>query len=220
MNENDWLSGTDPRAMLVSLPGTASDRKLRLFEVACCRRIWHLIAPEGYRNIVEAAERYADGLIGWDELRAAEQSAYDRSGLQGEDSALWAATHTAGDCIETTPYHHDEDVSYTHAALAAGHASDAFEETRHAERLAQCHLIRDIFGNPFRIVTLDPAWVTPEVVILARTIYDERGFDRMPEFADALEESGCSDDCIMNHCRGPGPHVRGCWVIDLVLGKS
>jgi hypothetical protein len=81
-------------------------------------------------------------------------------------------------------------------------------------------LIRDIFGNPFRPVTLDPAWRTANAVALAQAIYDERAFERMPILGDALEDAGCDNDDILNHCREPGEHVRGCWVVDLLLGKS
>jgi len=83
-----------------------------------------------------------------------------------------------------------------------------------------CHQIRDIFGNPFRPVAFDPAWQSETVVALATGIYAERAFERMPILADALEEAGCDNTDILNHCRGDGPHVRGCWVVDLVLGKS
>jgi hypothetical protein len=62
--------------------------------------------------------------------------------------------------------------------------------------------------------------LTPTVTALAEAIYADRAFDRMPVLADALEEAGCSDDQILSHCRGEGPHVRGCWVVDLVLGKA
>jgi hypothetical protein len=81
-------------------------------------------------------------------------------------------------------------------------------------------LIRCVFGNPFRPVTLDPQWRTSTVVDLARGIYDDRAFDRMPILADALQDAGCDSADALDHCRGPGPHVRGCWVVDLVLGKE
>jgi hypothetical protein len=81
-------------------------------------------------------------------------------------------------------------------------------------------LVRCIFGNPFRPATLDPAWRTDTVVALARGIYDDRAFDRLPILADALQDAGCDNDDILNHCRDAGPHARGCWVVDLVLGKS
>ena len=80
-------------------------------------------------------------------------------------------------------------------------------------------MIRDIL-NPFRHVALDPAWLLPRSVNLAQTIYQERAFDRMPELADALEEAGCHDADILGHCRQPGPHVRGCWVVDAILDRA
>ena len=83
-----------------------------------------------------------------------------------------------------------------------------------------CKLIRDIFGNPFRPVTLDPRWQSSTVLDLARTIYDERAFERLPILADALMDSGCDSDEVINHCRSEGPHVRGCWVVDLILAKG
>jgi hypothetical protein len=80
--------------------------------------------------------------------------------------------------------------------------------------------LRDIFGNPFRPVTIDPRWLTFSVLDLSRAIYDERAFERLPILADALMDAGCDNDDILNHCRGDGPHVRGCWVVDLLLGKE
>jgi hypothetical protein len=99
------------------------------------------------------------------------------------------------------------------AARATGH----FE----AEQAAQANLIREIFGNPFRPVAVDPAWRTSTVLALAQGIYDERAFARMPILADALQDAGCNSADILTHCRDPQQvHVRGCWVVDLVLGKE
>ena len=84
----------------------------------------------------------------------------------------------------------------------------------------QCAILRCIFGNPFRAGTCDTAWQTATVTSLAQAIYDERAFDRLPILADALEDAGCTNADILSHCRGPGPHVRGCWVVDLLLGRS
>src|SRR5262249_8908331 len=88
------------------------------------------------------------------------------------------------------------------------------------EEAIQTQLLHCIFGNPFRPVTLDPFWLTSNVVALAQAIYDERAFERMPILGDALEDAGCDDDDLLAHCRGAGPHVRGCWVVDLLLGKE
>jgi hypothetical protein len=81
-------------------------------------------------------------------------------------------------------------------------------------------LLRDIFGNPFRPITPNPSWLTSTVVSLANGIYVEKAFDRMPILADALQDAGCDNEDILNHCRQPGEHVRGCFVVDSLLGKS
>jgi hypothetical protein len=99
----------------------------------------------------------------------------------------------------------------------------AFGPTYFGERKVQCALLRDIFGNPFRPAAFNPAWRAwrdGTLTHLAQAIYDDRAFDRLPILADALEEAGCADRGLLDHCRGPGPHVRGCWAVDLVLGKS
>jgi hypothetical protein len=102
-----------------------------------------------------------------------------------------------------------------------------FEE-QHRQQMLQreqvggefCNQFRDIFGNPFRPIVVDPAWLTPKVVAIATIVYADRTFDSMPILADALEEAGCVNADLVVHCRGAGPHVRGCWVIDLLLGKE
>ncbi len=105
----------------------------------------------------------------------------------------------------------------SHASMAAGH-NDSSEGV--AEGVQQVLLIRDIFGNPFRPVAFDPVWNTSTVVALAQGMYAERDFSAMPILADALQDAGCDNDDVLNHCRGPGPHVRGCWVVDAILSKS
>jgi hypothetical protein len=84
----------------------------------------------------------------------------------------------------------------------------------------QAQILQDLFGNPFRPARIVPSWLTSKVVGSAQTIYEERAFDRLPDLAEALEEAGCDNQEILAHCRAPGPHVRGCWVVDLLLGKE
>jgi hypothetical protein len=91
------------------------------------------------------------------------------------------------------------------------------------ERRAQCDLLRDVFGYPFRPASLDPAllaWRGGLAVAIAAEVYEERAFDRLPILADALEEAGCTDREVLLHCRGPAPHARGCWVVDRMLSKD
>jgi hypothetical protein len=197
MTEAEWLACEDPTPMLELVSGTAGGRKLRLFGVACSRRAWGRLDDLG-RAAVEVAEGHADGRAGSDALRAARLAC--RTG--GVGSAWYAAA--------TRPA-----VAARNAALSA-----ATGPAPGAERVAQAGLLRDILGNPFRPVKLDPAWLTSDVVTLARGIYEDRAFDRMPILADALQDAGCDNEDVLNHCRGPGPHVRGCWVVDLVLGEE
>jgi len=92
---------------------------------------------------------------------------------------------------------------------------------RRDDRIASlCHLLRCMFGNPFRPVAFDPSWRTSTVVALAGGVYADRAFDRLPILADALQDAGCENEDILAHCRGSGPHARGCWVVDMLLGKS
>jgi hypothetical protein len=87
------------------------------------------------------------------------------------------------------------------------------------EKQTVATILRDIFGNPFRPVAFDPMWRTDTAVSVAQQMYESRDFGAMPILADALQDAGCDNDDILNHCRGSGPHVRGCWVVDLVLRK-
>ncbi|OWK42425.1 hypothetical protein FRUB_04503 [Fimbriiglobus ruber] len=93
-----------------------------------------------------------------------------------------------------------------------------WDNARRLKRMAE--VFRCIFGNPFRPITFNPSYLTPTVLSLAKGIYEDRAFDRMPVLADALQDAGCDNEDILTHCRGPGPHVRGCWVVDLCLGKT
>jgi transcriptional regulator of met regulon len=210
MTEGEWLNCADPDVMLDYLHGKTSERKLRLFACACCRRVWHLLTDERSRKVVEAAERFADGALDFDAFQRALTGANQPKSVSADlcfPEAWWAADWVALD-----------------AAMMASRASwDPAGELYKAEVEAQCRLLRDLFGNPFR-----PAFVHPKklwankghVLNLAHTIYDDRAFDRLPILADALEEAGCTNADILNHCRQPGEHVRGCWVVDLLLGKS
>jgi hypothetical protein len=88
------------------------------------------------------------------------------------------------------------------------------------QRTRQPVVLRDIFGNPFRPVSFSSDWITSTVTALAQQMYESRDFAAMPIPADALQDAGCENTDILSHCRGDGPHVRGCWVVDLVLGKE
>ena len=218
MTEAEWLAATDPMPMLKHLRGEASDRKLRLVAVACCRRIWHLLTDERSRIAVDLAERDADGLVRETDLRESAQAANEayRYGnpLGPHDNAAYASVHVGG-----RDRWHSASSAAAYAAYAVRYPVGG-EEAKLAEQAHQTSLLRDIFGNPFRPVAIDPSWLTTDVRLLATGIYDDKAFDRMPILADALQDAGCTNDDILSHCRSEGPHVRGCWVVDLLLGKE
>jgi len=242
MTEAEWNGCTDPQKMLEFLRGKASDRKLRLFAVACCRRVWHLLADERSRKAVEVAERYADMVtVSGDDLDAARQAAEDAAEAKAWDSAndldtwdAWANAATAarntlmGDMdghsawiASSAPAFYQRMMPAWVVSWTAGEAAGWGNEEPDVQSEQQANVLRDIFGPlPFRPTALDPPWLTPTVKSLATAIYADRAFDRLPILADALEDAGCTNADILSHCRGPGPHVLGCWVVDLLLGKK
>jgi hypothetical protein len=188
-----------------------SDRKCRLLRCAHCRRSWHQLPDERYRRAVELAERFADGLVGEAERQAAE-AAVNQIGRAlwdggAREQAPWA-WWVAGTLIERVPF------GTSTSTRPHSHSATASEE---------CALLREIVGDPFRPVRIDPAWRAWDggcVPGLARTIYEGRAFDRLPVLADALEEAGCTDADLLGHLRVPGPHVPGCWALDALLGRD
>jgi hypothetical protein len=223
MTESDWVNATDPTPMLEFLRGRVSDRKLRLFGAACCRRNWAEMKQGRGRDAVEVVERFADGLAGDDERRLALSIFHDTSDTAtdwdwADNAAAHAMAATMGDsCVDAAAW----------AAEAVPVGAWSYSEARASEQSHQCRLLRDIVGNPFRPVAVEPAWLTPTVTGLARAAYDGRAlpsgeldFARLAVLADALEEAGCTDVGLLGHLRGPGPHVRGCWALDTVLGRS
>jgi hypothetical protein len=229
MTEKGWQNCTDPRRMLEFLQGKASERKLRLFAVACCRRVLHLmLASKAYQigEAIEVAERSTDGVAESDRL------AYFRDIIpfDYEESAAIALCSLnehrgARDCAECTSIIAGGKINPGNRGRSkqARKVVRDSRASRQLEKKKQAALLGDIFGNPFRPVTLDPTWLTWQgrlLVSMAQRMYDSRDFSDMPVLADALEEAGCSDQDILGHCRSGGEHVRGCWVVDLILGKT
>lgn len=205
-----------------------------------------LLDDERARVAVEVMGLYADGEATEGDRRPAYQVAqagYNHVHLEGEAFTLasnraraimrswWAVVHLAEGpwrCAWDAADAAAEAVALLHAACDDWDSPDpAYNEAFAKERACQAYLLHDIFGNPFRPAALDSAWRTPTVVSLAQTAYDERTLpagtldpDRLAVLADALEDAGCDNADILSHLRGEGPHVRGCWVVDLLLGKG
>ncbi len=208
MTEADWLAATDPEPMLGHVARNVSHRKWRLFACACCRR--HPSVRKGKANtrVLEASEAFADGLITQAEMQKQHQ-AWFTFDYPFPISGTWQSALA----IATTSY------LMQRADVSADHLAKAKPNPRR-EKKSQAALLRCIFGNPFRPVAFAPSWRSETAVALAAGIYEERAFDRLPILADALEEAGCDSADVLNHLRGLGPHARGCWVVDGVLGKE
>jgi len=246
MTEAEWLACANPQPMLEFLRRGASDRKVRLFAVACCRRVWSSFQHEEFRNAVQKAESFADGLADRSEMLDAHEKARGIfATLHGNDNGPGAALTASGfataaksvlrriaDALDD-PWWEDEFdkgdplapalVTARHTARAAadlqGQRCVADAPATIAEHRQQTALVRCLFGDPFRSRPVCTAWLTHEVRALADGIYTERAFDRMPLLADAVEASGCTNADVIEHCRSGGAHARGCWVVDLLLGK-
>jgi hypothetical protein len=219
MTEAEWLKAVDPTPMLEFLRNRASQRKLRLFGCACCRRNWNML-PRKIRQSLVTAERYAEGEISLPKLGLAMFRARLAENVENRrhETTEGIAVGAVARMCEAPPLF---DHLLTAVAMARTSEQNPIDQIRLGETQAkQAVRLRDIFGNPFRPITLNPSWLTSTVVSLAQQMYDSRDFSLMPILADALQDAGCDNDDILNHCRQPGEHCRGCWVCDLLLEKQ
>ncbi|WP_246523020.1 hypothetical protein [Gemmata palustris] len=213
MGEDEWFAGSDPELMLQHVMGAVSDRKLRLFAVACCRRIGDSFTDEGDRAALSVIERFADGLAGAVEFAAVPTRTTNQAIAGAAEIRANAAAAVA---------------SAVSAALIAARDGDPdhpkgqgdYYATEASERKVQARILRELFRNPFRTVAFSAEWRTDTTVALARGMYEAREFSAMPILADALQDAGCNHTDVLAHCRGAGAHLRGCWVLDLVLGRA
>ena len=214
MNYRTWETTTNPYllARTVAGAGKSPDRRVVLFAAGACRASGVAAgAPPEVRDAIAAVEEAADVSPPDPKQRRAlirrHGKAVNRF-RKPEGAGLlwlpWYALNMPG------------DVASVIGNWSCGQSGKARDET-HA---AICRLMRCLFGNPYRPAQLDPSWRTANVRDLARTVYEDRAFDRLPILADALMDAGCEDAGILGHCRNDGPHARGCWVVDLVLGKA
>ena len=257
LTEAEWLACADPKVLLRKAQFRNSRRKSRLFAVACCRAVWPHFVDDRSRRAVEVAERHADGLATDEELQVAateagraHQEIFAVLGKVGS-SLEWAAQFVAN----ANPFHAVNTVVWMVRWPRLHHSTPCTLERRTglaavlrgrwkviplseplptgADKESECRLIRDIYRNPASPVTFAPAWRTPTVLALVRQMYESRDFSPMPILADALQDAGCDDPAILDHCRGSAvlpacgrpqarqePHCRGCWLVDELLGKE
>jgi hypothetical protein len=233
MNASEWWMCSSPEGILAWLGRSADDRCLRLFCCACCRLIWPLITDESSRKAVEFSERYADGFISSSELRAREAAVRGLRCLgAGGWLGAWAAAEAAGDDARVASAWVPA-WSAEAAGEAAARSTVAADESAPAEEIAaevwrlqrqlQCAVLRDIFVNPFQpAVPLESGWLrwrNGAVVQAAQASYDRGDCEDLTHLARLLQQAGCENEDILAHCRASSRHVRGCWVLDLLLRK-
>jgi hypothetical protein len=236
MTEQEWLNEQRRSQMMMfallrlgKVQRTkAGKRKLRLFACGCCRQVWEFLTDPSLREAVNVAEQFAEGQAGKVELQAAFRSAMrfttggylpDAPGVRERTAAHMAASAATARAISAA-----FDMTALPLPLAGHHV-----ENMEGDALL-CHLLRCVFGNPFACVAVDPVWRRwhdRTIPHLAQAIYDERllpsghlDCTRLAVLADALEEAGCAEAAILDHLRGLGLHVRGCWVLDRLLEKE
>lgn len=235
MTEQEWVDCTDPNSMLAFLHNRVSARKLRLFACACCRRIWHLLSSQdSVRKAVEGAELYTDGLLGdteWANLYYALVNYHHK--IEHRTEEFIAVSAALATMVEfTSPQFHRIITRGAYEARRA--ATKAFsrfmghlespEEIRAdlaREGSEQAVLMRELIGPQlFRPYSFNLCRLNTTVKAMAQAIYENSLFQDSPILADALEDAGCTNADILNHLRGPGPHVRGCWCVDLLLDRK
>jgi hypothetical protein len=215
------------RRIHVRLRRPINERKLHFFALFCCRLAWPALADDRSCRAVDVAERFLAGMADPTELAAAAEQA-EEARVEAND-----AFEAGGHSVELLAYRQAAQV----AAVSVAHGFHQSLVTKVRDALAfrghirgradlesllagMADALRDIFGNPFRPVAFDPAWRTSDAVALARQMYESRDFGAMPVLADALQDAGCDCEEVLDHCRGGDTHVRGCWVVDRVLGMD
>ena len=229
MTEEEWLTSRRLYLMLDAVRGlirkqkkTWWDRKYRLFGCACFRAIWDVLPDEVLHAAVVTAEKYADGKADNADLQEAGDAIVRQSHWLKSvyvDGCIILLRRTARNAAES----YLESCRWEKPNPALSKAEQRQESSAHESRLAvvQREILHDIFGNLFRPVAFSPEWRTDTAMSLARGMYESRDFSAMPILADALQDAGCNSDDILNHCReAEQVHVRGCWVVDGVLGLS
>ena len=243
MNEQTWLTVSRPLSLLWvlarlnrRLQRPTDARKLRFFAFSCCRFAWPAVTDERSRRAIEIAELHAVNSATQSQLNDAVSNAYAaRCEAQMAREELFAASAPHIDRARAAGLSAVIATHVTWSAAANGFYDGMLAQTRDALGFRMmldakgnqiltgemCRALRDIFGNPFRSPRFSSVWRTSTAVALAEQMYQSRDFGAMPVLADALQDAGCDNETILNHCRDTlALHVRGCWVVDLLLGKE
>jgi hypothetical protein len=231
VDETYWLECSEPAQMLEYLESRVDGRKWRLFACAALRQAWHHFIDERSQQAVQTAECYAEGLATREELDRAREAALEvveGINLRATVSdAGWSASRAAVYVCDPRPVTAARISNMLTIISAAPWGEDQASveargepEDKAIAKLLACDLVREIFGNPFRPVAIEPAWLRwngGTVPVMAHILAAERRYREMPILADALEEAGCTEESLLAHCRQAADHVPGCWVLDALL---
>jgi hypothetical protein len=234
VTEEVWLDPGDPNrwALWRSMPHPegweGEDRKKLLLVAHLLRQVADQLIDPIFLAAIEAGEQGADGLITGREMWEAHERAYELFDTTRQPNE---AAHDAADCAQRYIYEQNETAEMVvraagsravRLAKASGESAKVIRRQAQQEmELLIRRLINEVHGNPFRPAAFSPQWRTSTAVALAEQMYESRDFGAMPILADALQDAGCNCDDILAHCRDTSlTHIRGCWVVDLVLGKG
>jgi hypothetical protein len=228
MTEQKWLECTSLEPMLEILKQSTKHRRFRLLACACCRLVWDYLVDERSRRVIELTEDYLENRVDEHTFRVGSNAARDACAQLEFDVDDRKYVGTNVDKLHVAIAFAAWDASNADNFVYANSVVLTVEEVlgvkvKGHEGLVLANLLRDIFGNPFRPVSINLEWLTwndGTVRRVAQSIYEEKTFNQMPILADALEDAGCDNEDILNHCRSGGEHVRACWVVDALLGKN
>ncbi|VTR98685.1 hypothetical protein [Tuwongella immobilis] len=238
MTEAEWLGAPHLYTLIRLIEEKASERRRRLLACACCRRTWNLLPDDFIRDILELAEQYADGMVTSGHLRSVQNEPYfddlqnqlrGRAQVKPQQSlrTLYAisairdltslSVNLVNIILDTSRNPRDDYIPTPIHNETTGGGSIGYDPN---ELDLKIRLLHDIFGPRLDSLPFVSTWRTSAAFVLAHQMYQSRDFSSMPMLADALEVAGCDNQEILRHCREPGIHVRGCWVVDLVLGNE
>jgi hypothetical protein len=236
VTEAEWLTATYVNELVYSFSSREHERKLRPFACAVARSVLPHLPITACQELITTSERYADGAISFEDMREAKlkyHEAVRHYQYEVHPSPEQDARHAvemAGAYDRFEPNHAHQTVRYAVSSAATlqlrqvrefPNSNSDRDRITDEEEGRWVRLVRDIFGNPFRAVSFDPDWRSSTAVALAKQMYDSGDFAAMPILADALQDAGCDSEDILSHCRSANQvHVRGCWVVDLVLDKE
>ena len=205
MTDAEWDRSQIPHLLAEALGRDSTSRKRRLCLCAYSRLLLPRNSEEAV-GVIGVADQFADQVATLDQLKEANALARDQARRRTNHLGYTLLNRTTLQEVSSANMNSAVHLIYRLSGLSELQLSD---------------VIRDIFGNPFRPAIFSPEWRTDTAVTLARTMYDSREFGAMPILADALQDAGCDNADVLNHCRDANQvHVRGCWVVDGVLGKA